>query len=67
MRCVTPHTFFATVDLPRIPRTVLYEKIRACPRADRVPIVVVTGVADAPALPGAVVVRKPVTPVQLIK
>jgi DNA-binding response OmpR family regulator len=62
-----PDVIVLDLDLPRIPGTVLYDEIRARPRADRVPIVVVTGVADVPALPGAVVVRKPVTPDQLIK
>jgi len=62
-----PDVIVLDLDLPRIPGTVLYEEILARPRADRVPIVVVTGMADVPALPGAVVVRKPVTPDQLIK
>jgi DNA-binding response OmpR family regulator len=62
-----PDAIVLDLDLPRIPGTVLYEEIRARPRADRVPIIVVTGVADVPALPGAVVIRKPVTPDQLIK
>ncbi len=62
-----PDVIVLDLDLPRIPGTVLYEEIRARPRADRVPIIVVTGVADVPALPGAVVIRKPVTPDQLIK
>jgi DNA-binding response OmpR family regulator len=62
-----PDVIVLDLDLPRIPGTVLYEEICARPRADRVPIIVVTGVADVPALPGAVVIRKPVTPDQLIK
>jgi len=62
-----PDVIVLDLDLPRIPGTVLYEDIRARPRADRVPIIVVTGMADVPALPGAVVVRKPVTPDELIK
>jgi DNA-binding response OmpR family regulator len=62
-----PDIIVLDLDLPRIPGTIVYEEIRARPRADRVPIVVVTGVADPPALPGAAIVRKPVTPDQLIK
>src|SRR2546421_8153875 len=62
-----PDVIVLDLELPRISGTVLYDEIRARRRADRVPIVVVTGVVDVPALPGAVILRKPVTPEQLIK
>jgi len=62
-----PDVIVLDLDLPRISGTVLYEEIRARRRADRVPIIVVTGLQHIPALPGAVVLRKPVTPDQLIR
>ena len=62
-----PDVIVLDLDLPRISGTVLYEEIRSRRRADRVPIIVVTGLPVIPALPGAIVLRKPVTPDQLIK
>jgi len=62
-----PDVIVLDLDLPRISGTVLYDEIRARRRAERVPIIVVTGLPDIPDLPEAVVMRKPVTPDQLIK
>jgi DNA-binding response OmpR family regulator len=62
-----PDVIVLDLDLPRVAGTVLYDQIRARRRADRVPIVVVTGVPGLAELPGAAVLRKPVTPDQLIK
>jgi DNA-binding response OmpR family regulator len=62
-----PDVIVLDLDLPRISGTVLYDEIRARRRADRVPIIVVTGMQHVPDLPGAVVMRKPVTPDQLIR
>jgi CheY-like chemotaxis protein len=62
-----PDVIVLDLDLPRISGTVLYDEIRARRRADRVPIIVVTGLPRIPDLPEAVVLRKPVTPDQLIK
>jgi|SRR5437867_6383022 len=62
-----PDVIVLDLDLPRISGTVLYGEIRARRRADRVPVVVVTGLPDIPDLPGAVILRKPVTPEELIK
>jgi two-component system, chemotaxis family, chemotaxis protein CheY len=62
-----PDVIVLDLDLPRISGTVLYAEMLARPRADRVPIVVVTGMEKVPALPRAVVLRKPVTPEQLIR
>ena len=62
-----PDVIVLDLDLPRISGTVLYDEIRARRRAERVPIIVVTGIANVPDLPEAVVLRKPVTPDQLIK
>lgn len=62
-----PDVIVLDLDLPRVSGTVLYDEIRARRRADRVPIVVVTGLMKIPPLPEAVVLRKPVTPDQLIK
>jgi chemosensory pili system protein ChpA (sensor histidine kinase/response regulator) len=62
-----PDVIVLDLDLPRVSGTVLYDEIRARRRADRVPIIVVTGVHQIPPLPEAVVLRKPVTPDQLIK
>jgi DNA-binding response OmpR family regulator len=62
-----PDVIVLDLDLPRISGIVLYDEIRARRRADRVPIIVVTGVQDVPALPEAVVLRKPVTPEELIR
>ena len=62
-----PDVIVLDLDLPRVSGTVLYDEIRARRRADRVPIIVVTGVVEIPPLPEAVVLRKPVTPDQLIK
>src|SRR5882672_4945385 len=62
-----PDAIVLDLDLPRIPGTVLYDEIRARRRADRVPIVVVSGLTRIPDLPGALVLRKPVTPDELIK
>lgn len=62
-----PDVIVLDLDLPRISGTVIYDEIRARRRADRVPIVVVTGIAVVPDLSGAVVLRKPVTADELIK
>ncbi len=62
-----PDVIVLDLDLPRVSGTVLYEEIRARRRADRVPVVVVTGLPDIPDLPGAVILRKPVTPEELIR
>src|SRR3954469_14484855 len=62
-----PDVIVLDLDLPRIAGTVLYDEMLARPRADRVPIVVVSGMEDIPELAGAVVVRKPVAPEQLIR
>lgn len=62
-----PDVIVLDLDLPRISGTVLYDEIRSRRRADRVPIVVVTGVPKIPDLSGAVVLRKPVTPDELIR
>jgi DNA-binding response OmpR family regulator len=62
-----PDVIVLDLDLPRISGTVLYDEIRARRRADRVPIIVVTGLPNIPDLPGAVVLRKPLTPEELIR
>src|SRR5436190_5483097 len=62
-----PDVIVLDLDLPRISGTVLYDEIRARRRADRVPIIVVTGLQQIPDLSGAFVLRKPVTPDQLIR
>src|SRR5437867_8748353 len=62
-----PDVIVLDLDLPRISGTVLYGEMLARPRADRVPIVVVTGIENVPELTGSVVLRKPVTPEQLIR
>jgi len=62
-----PDVIVLDLDLPRISGTVLYDEMLARPRADRVPIVVVTGMESPPRLAGAVVMRKPVTPERLIR
>ena len=62
-----PDVIVLDLDLPRISGTVLYDEIRARRRAERVPIIVVSGLPKIPDLPQAVVLRKPVTPDQLIK
>src|SRR5436190_21477803 len=61
-----PDVIVLDLDLPRTSGTVLFEEIRARRRADRVPIVVVTGQPELPDLQGAAVLRKPVTPAQLV-
>jgi DNA-binding response OmpR family regulator len=62
-----PDVIVLDLDLPRISGTVLYDEIRARRRAERVPIIVVTGLPNIPDLAQAVVLRKPVTPDQLIR
>ena len=62
-----PDVIVLDLDLPRISGTVLYDEIRARRRADRVPIIVVSGLPNIPDLSGAVILRKPVTPEELIK
>src|SRR5919197_1215217 len=62
-----PDVIVLDLELPRVAGTVLYDEIRARRRADRVPIVVVTGLGKIPDLPAAVVLRKPITPDQLIR
>jgi DNA-binding response OmpR family regulator len=62
-----PDVIVLDLDLPRVSGTVLYEEVRARRRADRVPIVVVTGVPKVPDLPSATILRKPVTPDELIQ
>jgi len=62
-----PDVIVLDLDLPRISGTVLYDEMLARPRADRVPIVVVTGLETPPRLTGALIMRKPVTPEHLIR
>jgi len=62
-----PDVIVLDLDLPRVSGTVLFDEIRSRRRADRVPIVVVTGVTHVPDLPGAVILRKPIKPEQLIR
>jgi DNA-binding response OmpR family regulator len=62
-----PEVIVLDLDLSSVSGTALYEEMHARRRADRVPIVVMTGQADPPELRGATVLRKPVTPDELIK
>src|SRR5439155_25568787 len=61
-----PDIIVLDLDLPRISGTVLYDEMRARRRADRVPIVVVSGMTVIPYLLCVVVLRKTVTHGQLI-
>jgi DNA-binding response OmpR family regulator len=62
-----PDVIVLDLDLPRVSGMVLYDDMRARKRADRVPILVVTGMPNVPPLTDATLLRKPVTPEQLIK
>jgi len=62
-----PDVIVLDLDLPRISGTVLYDEMLARPRAQRVPIVVVSGMENIPDLADAVVLRKPVPAEQLIR
>jgi DNA-binding response OmpR family regulator len=62
-----PEVIVLDLDLSSVSGTALYEEMHARRRADRVPIVVMTGQPDPPELRGATVLRKPVTPNELIK
>ena len=62
-----PDVIVLDLDLPRISGTALYDEMLARPRAQRVPIVVVSGMENIPDLADAVVLRKPVPAEQLIR
>jgi DNA-binding response OmpR family regulator len=62
-----PEVIVLDLDLSSVSGTALYEEMHARRRADRVPIVVMTGQPDPPELHGATVLSKPVTPDELIK
>lgn len=62
-----PDVIVLDVDLSRVSGTVLYDEIRARRGAERVPVVVVTGLSDPPDLGDATILFAPVTPEGLIR
>ena len=57
-----PDLVVLDLDLPRVPGTMVYEELRARGQTGSVPpVIVVTGLFNAPYLPGATVLRKPVS------
>jgi DNA-binding response OmpR family regulator len=58
-----PDVVVLDLNLPRIPGTMVYNELRARSQAGSVPpIVVVTGMYNVPYLPGATILRRPVSP-----
>jgi CheY-like chemotaxis protein len=68
LRCLEeerPDVVVLDLNLPRVSGIAVYEELRACAATKTVPIIVVTGMEPVPHLPGATVLRKPVSTEQL--
>jgi len=68
LRCLEeerPDVVVLDLNLPRVSGIAVYEELRACEATRNVPIIVVTGMEPLPHLPGATVLRKPVSTEQL--
>lgn len=68
LRCLEqeqPDVIVLDLNLPRVSGVAIYEELRAHAKTAAVPIIVVTGMEPVPHLPGATILRKPVSPEQL--
>lgn len=68
LRCLEqerPDVVVLDLNLPRVSGIAVYEELRAHAETRAVPIIVVTGMDPVPHLPGATILRKPVSPEQL--
>ena len=55
------------LNLPRIPGTMVYEELMAHSETANIPIIVVTGMYAVPNMPGAIILRKPVSAEELTR
>src|SRR5688572_1588975 len=62
-----PDLIVLDLNLPRIPGTMVYEELVAHSETANIPIVVVTGMYSVPDMPGAMVLRKPVSAEELTR
>ena len=62
-----PDLIILDLNLPRVPGTMVYEELMAHSETANIPIVVVTGMYGVPAMPGALILRKPVSAEELTR
>jgi len=62
-----PDLIILDLNLPRVPGTMIYEELRAHSETANIPIVVVTGMYSVPDMPGATILRKPVSAEELTR
>ena len=62
-----PDLIILDLNLPRIPGTMVYEELMAHSETANIPIIVVTGMYAVPNMPGALVLRKPVSAEELTR
>src|SRR5918999_1675709 len=62
-----PDLIILDLNLPRVPGTMVYEELMAHSETANIPIVVVTGMYGVPDMPGALVLRKPVSAEELTR
>ena len=62
-----PDLIILDLNLPRVPGTMVYEELMAHSETANIPIVVVTGMYGVPEMPGALVLRKPVSAEELTR
>jgi DNA-binding response OmpR family regulator len=61
-----PDVVVLDLNVPRVPGTIVYEELRARSQTGSVPpVIVISGVYNLPYLPGATVLRTPVSPESL--
>jgi DNA-binding response OmpR family regulator len=63
----TPDLIILDLNLPRLPGKMVFDELRAHSETAGIPIIVVTGSYAVPDLPGATVLRKPVSAEQLTR
>jgi DNA-binding response OmpR family regulator len=62
-----PDLIILDLNLPRVPGTMVFEELRAHSETANIPIIVVTGMYSVPQMPGALVLRKPVSAEELTR
>jgi DNA-binding response OmpR family regulator len=62
-----PDLIILDLNLPRVPGTMVYEELMAHSETANIPIIVVTGMYGIPDMPGALVLRKPVSAEELTR
>jgi DNA-binding response OmpR family regulator len=62
-----PDLIILDLNLPRVPGTMVYDELMAHSETANIPIVVVTGMYGVPDMPGALILRKPVSAEELTR